>query len=170
MGNPVPAVASLSPGSLPAGSPPQPLTVNGTGFVSSSTVNYNGQNRATTFVSSTKLTIQLTSTDLATSGSYPVYVTNPSPQGGTSNIVDFTVTAGSGGNTPTITPPILPFMFYLRGDLDQVQPVTFTVNCVNCQAGDTLTQSYLFPPLTLPSGNLNQFTFTDYYPGGIIPV
>lgn len=75
-----------------------------------------------------------------------------------------TVTAGSGGDNPTITPPIDPFMIFLRGDWDQIHTVIFTVNCVNCQSGDTLTQSYYFPPLPLGSGNLNQFAFVDYYP------
>ena len=95
VGNPVPAITSLVPPSLPAGSSPQTLTVNGTGFVDSSTASFNGQSRATTFVSSTKLSIQLTSTDLATLGSYPVYVTNPAPLGGISNTAEFTVTAQS---------------------------------------------------------------------------
>jgi uncharacterized repeat protein (TIGR03803 family) len=93
VGNPVPSITSLAPSSLPVNSPPQPLTINGTGFVSSSTLNFNGQDRATTFVSSTQLTIQLTSADLATQGSYPVYVTNPPPLGGSSNTTSFIVSA-----------------------------------------------------------------------------
>ena len=101
VGNPVPAITALVPPSLPAGSPPQPLTINGAGFVSSSTVTYNGQPRTTAFVSSTELTIQLTSTDLANPGSYPVYVTDPGPLGGTSNTVDFVV---SGQSEVTISP------------------------------------------------------------------
>ncbi len=54
-------------------------------------MNYNSGDRSTTFLSGAELTIQLTSTDLATPGSYPVYVTNPAPLGGTSNTLNFVV-------------------------------------------------------------------------------
>lgn len=99
VGNPVPAITSLSPPSLPVDSPPQPLVIDGTGFVSSSTVTYNGASRNTTFVSSSELTIELTSADLSVAGSYPVFVTNPAPLGGQSNVVQFVV-SGQGQPTP----------------------------------------------------------------------
>ena len=90
--NPVPAIASLSPSSAPAGSSAQALSLMGTGFISTSTVTYNGVAHTATFVSSTQLTIMLSASDQATAGSYPVVVTNPSPGGGPSNAVNFTVT------------------------------------------------------------------------------
>jgi len=93
--NPVPSISSLSPSSLTVGAAPQNLTINGTGFLSSSTVTINGNVRASAFVSASQLTIALTSADLATAGSFPVVVTNPSPGGGASNAVDFMVTSGS---------------------------------------------------------------------------
>ena len=99
-GNPVPAISSLSPTSLTVGATPQNLTINGTGFLSSSTVTFNGIAHTPTFVSSTQLTISLTASDLATAGTFPVIVTNPAPGGGPSNAVDFTVQpAGAQGNT-----------------------------------------------------------------------
>ena len=54
----------------------------GTGFISTSTVTYNGVAHTATFVSSTQLTIMLSASDQATAGSYPVVVTNPAPGGG----------------------------------------------------------------------------------------
>jgi hypothetical protein len=87
----VPSITGLVPPMLQAGSPPQTLTINGTGFVASSTAHFNGTNRATTFVNPTTLTIQLTSDDLTTAVLYPVTVTNPPPGGGTSNTVNFRV-------------------------------------------------------------------------------
>lgn len=102
-GNPVPSIVSLFPPSLPVGSSPQLLTINGTGFVISSSVTYNGTAHTPTFVNSTQLTISLTSADLSNVGSFPVMVTNPPPGGGTSNTALFSVTS-TGGVTVSISP------------------------------------------------------------------
>lgn len=91
--NPVPAIASLSPASAAVGAAAQTLTINGSGFMSSSTVSYDGTAHTATFVSAAELTINLSTTDQATAGSYPVAVTNPAPGGGTSNSVNFKVLA-----------------------------------------------------------------------------
>ena len=102
--NPVPTITSLSPSSATAGDPAQTLTVNGTGFITLSVVNFNGTNRMTTYVSATQLTIQLTAGDLATAGSYNVTVTNPAPGGGTTAATVFTVNPAPASNpVPTIT-------------------------------------------------------------------
>ena len=85
VGDPAPAISSLSPASANAGAPAQTLTVNGMNFVSASAVTYNNVVHAGTFVSATQLQIQLTTADLATAGSFPVAVTNPAPGGGLSN-------------------------------------------------------------------------------------
>ena len=53
--NPVPAVTAVSPGSALAGSGDATLDLTGTGFVSSSVVNWNGTPLTTTFVSGTEL-------------------------------------------------------------------------------------------------------------------
>ena len=88
--NPAPAIASLSPASLPAGSGALTLTVNGTGFVSSSIVQWNGSARTTTFVSATQLRAAITTADLAAVGTTPVTVVTPAPGGGTSAPAMFT--------------------------------------------------------------------------------
>jgi N-acetylneuraminic acid mutarotase len=90
--NPVPAITSLAPASLAVGAPPQALTINGTGFLISSTVSFNSVAHTPTYVGASQLTISLTSADLATAGTYPVVVTNPAPGGGTSAAANFTVT------------------------------------------------------------------------------
>jgi len=93
--NPVPAINQLNPASLAAGAVPQALTINGTGFLNSSTVTFNGIFHAATFVNASQLTISLTSADLATVGAYPVVVTNPAPGGGPSSPANFTVTSAA---------------------------------------------------------------------------
>ena len=68
------------------------LTVNGTGFFSNSVVKWNGSARATAFVSSTRLTATIPASDIATAGTAWVTVVNPTPGGGTSNVVFFQIT------------------------------------------------------------------------------
>ena len=97
--NPVPAISSLSPTSVAAGSQVQSLYINGTNFMSSSTVSYNGVIHNSSLQSPSQLQIPFSQTDLATIGQYPVVVTNPSPGGGPSAPVNFTVASG----TPTGT-------------------------------------------------------------------
>jgi len=95
--NPVPSITSLSPTQQAAGSNLQTLTINGTGFVSSSTVTYNGSTHISSYVSTSQLTTTLSASDLASAGNFPVVVTNPAPGGGASSAVNFNVVTG----TPT---------------------------------------------------------------------
>ena len=97
--NPVPTITGLNPPSATPGGPAFTLTVNGTGFVSSSVVRWNGSSRTTTYVSSTQLTAAITMVDIAVAGTPNVTVFNPAPGGGTSNAVSFAV----GNPVPTIT-------------------------------------------------------------------
>lgn len=83
--NPVPAITSLDPVSVGIGTGPLTLTVNGTGFVAASVVQFNGANRPTMFVSATKLTAQISAADVATAGSAAIRVVSPEPGGGASN-------------------------------------------------------------------------------------
>jgi Tol biopolymer transport system component len=69
------------------------LTVHGSNFVPSSTVNWNGNSRTTTFLSSTQLQAHIMAADLGTPGKAVITVVNPAPGGGTSNSVNFTVPA-----------------------------------------------------------------------------
>jgi hypothetical protein len=92
--NPAPAIAALSPSSTGAGGPAFTLTVNGTGFISSSVVRWNGAPRATTFVSSTQLQAAMAAADIASPATASVTVATPAPGGGTSSPATFTI------NTP----------------------------------------------------------------------
>src|SRR6202008_4214797 len=88
--NPAPTETAISPTSATAGGAAFTLTVNGTGFVSTSVVKFNGAAKTTTFVSATQLTAAITATDIATAGTASVTVTNPAPSG-TSNAVSFAI-------------------------------------------------------------------------------
>ena len=91
-GNPPPTITSLFPNTATAGATSQLLTINGMGFVLSSTVTFNGVAHQTTFVGTNRLTIILSAADLSTAGSYSIIVTNPAPGGGSANAT-FTVAA-----------------------------------------------------------------------------
>ena len=97
--NPVPTITSLTPSTTVAGSAGFTLTVNGTGFISGTGVNFNGTALATTFVSATQLTAAVPASAVAMAGAYPVTATSPAPGGGTSAAATFTVTTPA----PTIT-------------------------------------------------------------------
>jgi len=91
--NPVPQVNQpVVPDTAAPGGAGFTLTVNGTGFVSASTVDWNGSARTTTFVSATQLTAAITAADIATAGTASITVVNPSPGGGASNVVFFPIT------------------------------------------------------------------------------
>ncbi|MBI2987903.1 MAG: hypothetical protein HYY45_14160 [Deltaproteobacteria bacterium] len=89
--NPVPSSSSLSPSSTTAGGSGFTLTVNGSNFLESSVVRWNGSDRTTTFVSATQLQASIPSSDISTAGTAQVTVFNPSPGGGTSNALTFTI-------------------------------------------------------------------------------
>ena len=86
---PAPAITSLSPNSAIAGSAALTLTVNGTGFVSGSVVNWNGTALATMFVSATQLTAAVSAMLLAQADSATVQVVNAAQT--QSNTATFTI-------------------------------------------------------------------------------
>ena len=103
--NPVPAISSLTPSSVNAGSGAFALTVRGSNFVSGAEVSFNGAKRVTTFLSSQEITAAVTATDVQTGGAYSVTVTNPPPGGGTSAAATFVVNAPPTAPVVTITSP-----------------------------------------------------------------
>src|SRR5882762_8309060 len=76
---PPPSIASLNPGSAVTGNGPFTLTVAGTNFLSSSTVQWNGSARTTSFVSSTQLQATIAAADISTVGVAKITVANPGP-------------------------------------------------------------------------------------------
>ena len=112
--NPFPVLTTISPASVVAGSGNFILTVQGSNFNTSSSVRFNGMARATTFVSPTQLTALIPASDVAISGSHLVYVVNPTPGGGTSNWLLFTV-------SPVAITPGLPNTGFGPAESDMVQ-------------------------------------------------
>ena len=82
--NPTPAIASLSPNALKAGSPATAVDIIGTGFVAGTGVLVNGASRSATFISATAMKVALTPADLVSAGSLGITAVNPAPGGGVS--------------------------------------------------------------------------------------
>ena len=92
--NPVPVITSLSPASAFVGATGVILTIQGSGFLTGSTVTFGtltGLVPVVGSVTATQLQVTVPSTALTTVGSISVTVTNPVPGGGTSNAAVFTV-------------------------------------------------------------------------------
>ena len=99
----LPVLMSLSISNAAAGGPGFTFTLTGTGFASGSTVLWNGRARTTSFSSATRLTATIPASDLATAGAAPITIMNPTPGGGTSNALTFTVTTGAFTPAPAIS-------------------------------------------------------------------
>jgi PKD repeat protein len=100
--NPVPKITSLTPSSVTVGSPDLILSISGSNFLSSSVIRWNGMDRTTTYQDSTTLTALILSSYLINQGTSTVTVYNPSPGGGTSNAISFSITE-SQGDSPRIS-------------------------------------------------------------------
>ena len=100
--NPTPTLSTLNPNTADAGSAALTVTAVGTGFIPTSAIAWNGTALATTYVSTTSLTAQIPSSDLASAGKANIMVQNPGPGGGTSAALTFTVNPPP-NPVPTIT-------------------------------------------------------------------
>lgn len=93
--NATPVISSVIPMSFVSGA--FALTVTGSKFVAGAQVLFGGAALTTYYVSSTQVTA--TGSE-PTAGMYAVSVTNPSPGGSASGVINVTVTTSSGGNPP----------------------------------------------------------------------
>jgi IPT/TIG domain len=95
-----PVISSISPATINATASSTNITVNGSNFLSGSTVNLDTLQLATQFVSSTQLTATVPAAPEITAGVHNVTVVNPSPSGGQSAPVPLTITPTLVGVTP----------------------------------------------------------------------
>ncbi len=93
--NPVPTVTSLSPNTAKHGGASFTLTITGTHFLSGSVVSWTSGKTTTVLpiksTTSTTITVTVTSSLIATAGTATVTVANPTPGGGASSPVTFTI-------------------------------------------------------------------------------
>jgi hypothetical protein len=91
--NPLPQVSGLAPADAQAGAASLVLRVDGSGFIGTSTVDWNGTALPTTYISAAQLTAQVPASDIANVGSASVTVVNPALGGGSSGALNFTISS-----------------------------------------------------------------------------
>jgi len=100
--NPIPSIELTNPQGVAAGDPGFTLEIKGANFMATSSAQWNGSDRPTTFISETRLEAQISSADLAAAGLAGVTVNNPAPGGGPSNTVTFDIAAPGQNPVPSI--------------------------------------------------------------------
>jgi hypothetical protein len=135
---PAPVISTLSPNTIAAGGAAFTLTVNGSNFVSSSVVDWNGAALQTTYGSATRLSAQVPAADIGSSGTANVTVANGSGAGGTSAAASFTTTAAQGGGpAPGSGPSLVQFnQAQTQGNADAGN--TFVQFKSTTKSGDTI--------------------------------
>ena len=98
--NPVPSVAAVSPNSSKQGGAGFTLSVAGSNFVSGAAIKWNATTLQTTFVSTLLVTADVPANLVSSAGPDSITVVNPTPGGGPSNALNFTV--------PCVIPPPAP--------------------------------------------------------------
>lgn len=91
--NPVPEIKSISPDALLRGTSSTKLTIEGYGFIKSSFVQLTNADYelTTVFSDNHSLEVEIPEELLTEAGTYQITVTNPSPEGGTSNPVSIQI-------------------------------------------------------------------------------
>jgi sugar lactone lactonase YvrE len=147
----VPAISSLNPPAAVAGGPSFILTVNGSGFAPSSMVQYNGAPRATTYVSSTALTVVVTATDIATPATAQITVVTGTPGGGTAAPKTLTI---SNYAAPTIT---------------SINPTSITVNSPDTALSIQGSGFTTFSTVQVNGGNVTVNSWSANYLFATVP-
>lgn len=100
-----PIITSLYPDSVLAGSGPFTLTIDGNNFIPESRVYWDAKDYTKEFLSIYQMTVHIPASELTTPGLHYIWVYNPSPCGGNSNIVPFQI-RDNGQSFPLATSPL----------------------------------------------------------------
>lgn len=169
--NPIPAIAAVTPSSVVAGSGATAVMIAGSGFISSSTVQWNGTPIATIYNSTTSLSVTLAANNLANATVAKLIVVNPPPGGGTSAAVDFSVN----NPTPAVT-SVTPNSVVAGASNPPLDVVGsgFVLGSVVAWNGTTLTTTFMsgtdvkatVPAADLSGSSASQITIQNPAPGG----
>jgi hypothetical protein len=176
-GNPIPNITTVSPPTIYVNSPTTTVTINGSGFLSSSTASLasypNNIPLPTTFVSATQIKTQIPDTVLGSQESISLYVTNPPPGGGSAStsvsVIAPEPTISSTSPTSivagTASEPILingqNFMSGAKAQWNGTSVTTTYINSTQLQIQPTTAQ--------LASAGIVQLSVTNPSPGTISP-
>jgi hypothetical protein len=125
MGIPGATLTSLSPSSVPAGSPSFTLTINGSGFVAGGSLSWNGTTPLGqyTFVSATQVTVLIPAGIITSPGTGSIVATIPTPRTNPSNALTLTISSFTSSSCVLFGP----YNFFFTG-FDSSGPVTVAGN------------------------------------------
>jgi hypothetical protein len=141
-----PILSSLSPAYASAGGAAFTLTVTGTGFTSSSVIYWGSTALTTAYSSATQLTAQVTTAEIAATGTTTIKVETPLPGEGASNTMTFEVDSAS--STSSDGPTFTTLTATVSAGATASYPVTLpstvndiSVTCLNLPTGATCSYS-----------------------------
>lgn len=120
--NPVATLTAIAPVSVAAGSGAFALTLTGSGFVPGAEAFFGSTALATTYNDATTLQAAVPASLVATAGGAPVLVVNPTPGGGASQAINFSIfpsgdaSAGDGGVLSTVSQCTTTYQTYPAGN------------------------------------------------------
>lgn len=95
--NPVPNIIVINPNYGYLNSGEKTITITGNNFIRGSVARFNGTNRPTAYIDSTRLQMKLSPADMTNLGAHKISVWNPLPGGGFSNAVAYNVIRNTTG-------------------------------------------------------------------------
>jgi hypothetical protein len=152
----LPVISSLSPASIPAGSPAFTLTLNLTGGLtpeSPITIIFNGNTYPATYVSATQATASIPASAIAAAGNLVISLTT---HGETSANATFPSTS------PTVT-SVTPTASAAN------QPISLTVNGTNFVPGSLIVFGFGSSSTTITPSFINSTTLTGTVPAQLVP-
>jgi hypothetical protein len=132
----VPTASNLVPDNYSSGEPGFIMTVHGSGLEKCAIVQVDGSGRATTYVDSTTLHASILASDLVALGTRTITIFNPTPSGGTSNGLLFTIHTPA----PVFSGEPSPLMF---GNQFLGAPVTDTITVTNIGTADLIISNVI---------------------------
>jgi YVTN family beta-propeller protein len=161
-----PTVTSLVPPSAIVGGPAFTLTVNGSNFISTSIVEWNGTGLTTTYVSATQLTASVPATDIATAGMISVTVLNPTAELDVRRESARSLAAPAGTLSNALTFDIVDFTVSSATSPQTVSAGSSAMFAISTAAVDgTFPNAVTFSASGLPSGAVAMFSPSSVTPG-----
>lgn len=150
----IPAITSISPSSRIAGSGAFTLTANGANFINGSTIQWNGTNLTTTYVSATQLTASVPATLIASAGSASITVATGSAVSNSQTLI----IDPAGVPSIAVSATMLPNFTTITGTASSAQ--SFTSTGTNLTGNITVTAPANFELTTGSAGNTYSSTLS----------
>lgn len=147
-----PSISSLAPDFVSSGAAPFTLTVNGSGFVATSTIYWGSTPLTTTYVSAAQLTAQVPAADVASAGITSVTVQTPAATAAASNPLQFEVDSGGAGADPSfasVSVTVQPGSAATYPVKLSASASNVSVQCLNLPPGATCSYSSATNSLTI---------------------